>query len=56
MIPQQTLRAIGNLCGSERQATGVRAEQDINLILSDEALGQDATLLRVTRIVVRRQA
>ena len=52
MIPQHPLRAMGNLCGSERQAARVRAEQDIDLILSDEALGQEATLRRVTRVVV----
>jgi hypothetical protein len=56
MIPQYTLEAIGNLCSSERQAAGVWAEQNIDLILSGEALSQDATLLRVTRVVVRRQA
>jgi hypothetical protein len=38
MIPQHTLQALGNLCGSERQTARVGAEQDIDLILSDEAL------------------
>jgi hypothetical protein len=56
MIPQHALRVLGNLRSSERQATGVRAEQNIDLIHSDEALGQCGTLRWLTRVIVRRQA
>src|SRR5262249_35957726 len=56
MIPQHALPALGNLCGSEGQTTRVGAEQDIDLILSDEALDQRCTCLRLTRVVVGCQA
>jgi hypothetical protein len=56
MIPQHTLQALGNRRGSVRQTARVRAEQDIDLILSDQALGQRSALFRLTRVVVGRQA
>ena len=56
MIPQHTLQALGNLGGSEGQTTRVRAEQDIDLILSDKTLSQRGTFLRFTRVVIGCQA
>src|SRR4029453_4293859 len=56
MIPQHALPALGNLCGSECQTARVGAEQDIDLILSDEALDQRGTFLRLTCVVVGCQA
>jgi hypothetical protein len=56
MIPQHPLPALRNLSSSKRQATGVWAKENVDLIRSDEALGQCSTLRRLTCIVVRRQA
>src|SRR5262249_9722903 len=56
MIPQHTLIMVGDLCGSERQATGVGSEQDIDLILGDEALSQSTAVLGLADIVIGDQA
>ena len=56
MIPQHPLIAVGDLCSAESQTTGVGTEQDIDLVLGDEALGQVAAVLGLTGIVIVDQA